>query len=533
MKAKIKLIILTVVIFLFGYILYHNIASENELHVTVFSSEDDILDISAKVNASSTQHMVHAFGGNEGIYYLFMPAYAQNKKIVFETGDNIKITSQQDNLYDINNEYQLCILFGSSIPSVHIALKNELSYITSDKENVDSGQITFLSPEGEINYTGDLEKIKGRGNSTWELDKKPFRLKLSKPVGVYDIPLTDDFMLVSSRDYSYLRNYISNEMAKCMGSFTLSCAYIDLYINNEYQGVYELWNKLEPETLGITDLEKINKSMTDSLSLSEQLTTNNYLSDWNNTVTGKWWDYPDSSENVTGGYILESDYSVRYAEEASGFTLENGGYIVSKSPKYLSPKQYEYISEYMKTCETVLFEGLGMEHYDTISKYINVESFMTKYLVEEISKNVECSSTSQYFYKDMDGVLYAGPVWDYDSAYGTQAIQMDIDFSNPEGFSTRDVPGDFKWWQLLYFNQGFYRDMTNAYQQILYPYLNELTEKLIPEWEADLTDSAVMDSLKWKRAASVEAARLNYHNQVVVVSDFLKARKEFLYKEWN
>lgn len=533
MKNKWKIIILGILLCFFVVISYRNITSDNVVFVTVFSSEEGNFDISAQINTSSTQHVIHAFNNDDGIYYLFMPSYTKDKKIDFETGSKIDIISQQDNFYTINDDYRLCILYGSPIPSVHISLENDLSYISADKMNVDSGQITFLSPDGNVDYTGNLDEMKGRGNSSWGLDKKPFQMKLSQSIEVNDIPLTDEFSLVTARDYSFLRNKISNELANCMESFTLSCAHIDLYINNEYQGIYELWNKLEPETLGIVNLEKINKSVTDTLASEDQMTTDFYLDDWNNTVTGKWWDYSDVSEDVTGGYILEGDYPLRYNEEASGFILDTGAYIVSKSPKYLSAEQYEYISEYMNECESILYAGTKVDNYDLIREYINVESFISKYLVEEISKNVECSATSQYFYKDANDVLYAGPVWDYDSAYGATGAEGDIDFRAPEGFAAREVPGSFKWWQLLYYNQKVYDALTYDYNHILYPYLNELTANLIPEWETMLTDSAVMNSIKWKRAASIEAARAEYHDQVVVVSDFLKARKEFLYNEWN
>ena len=287
--------------------------------------------------------------------------------------------------------------------------------------------------------------------------------------------------------------------------------------------------------MGIANLETDNKSITDMLTPSEQLTTGIYFNDWNNTVTGKWWDYVDVSRDITGGYLLEGDYVLRYDEEASGFVLDSGAYIVSKSPKYLSEDQYYYISEYMKMCEKMLFDNVEVGKYGEIQEYMDVNSFISKYLVEEVSKNVECSSTSQYFYKDANDVLYAGPVWDYDSAYAAVSEEDldDIDFSSPEGFAAREIPGSFTWWQLLYYTKDFYDDMTYVYNNILYPYLNELTAELIPQWELELADSAVMTNLKWKRAASVEAARLEYHNDVTKVSDFLKARKEFLYQEWN
>ncbi len=535
MNKKLKLIAITVLLLTFCHLSYTTVAQDSSIFISVFTAKDNGLDISAQLATSTTQNTISAYYDGANTYYLFLPAYATDKKLSFTCGDFITLTAVNESTYqyNINGEYSLTLLFGSDIPVIHMTLEHDLSYITSDKTLTDSGQITMLNADGSIVYIGDLEEIKGRGNASWELDKKPFQFQLPHVIEAYDISATDEFSLVSARDYSYLRNFISNEMADTMGAFTLDCTHIDLYINNEYQGVYELWNKLEPNTLGITDMEAENKDMISKMPELNQLTTNTYLDDWNHTVTGKWWDYTSISDNITGGYILEGDYPARYATEASGFTLDSGAYMVAKSPKYLSTKQYDYISEYMKTCESILYESVGLDNYDAMSEYIDVDSFINKYLVEEVCKNVECSSTSQYFYKDADDVLYAGPVWDYDSAYGVAYSTDDIDFSTPNGFSARNIPGSFNWWQLLYYNKAFYADMTDMYTNTLYPYLNKLIETHIPNWEARLTNSAVMDALKWKRAASLEAARTVYHNEVTSVSDFLKARKEFLYNEWN
>ena len=122
-----------------------------------------------------------------------------------------------------------------------------------------------------------------------------------------------------------------------------------------------------------------------------------------------------------------------------------------------------------------MISGVGKDSVEELSQYIDISSFIAKYLVEEVSKNIDCSSTSQYFYKDKDGILYAGPVWDYDWAYGVERIQEGIDYLDPEGFSAREIPGTLKWWQLLYYNNAVYQNMVGTYEKTLYPYLNRIT----------------------------------------------------------
>lgn len=182
-----------------------------------------------------------------------------------------------------------------------------------------------------------------------------------------------------------------------------------------------------------------------------------------------------------------------------------------------------------------MVSSVGEGGRDALSQYIDIPSFVAKYLVEEVSKNIDSSSTSQYFYKDREGVLYAGPVWDYDWAYGVDRMQEDIDYLDPEGFSAREIPGTLTWWQLLYYNGEVYQDIVNVYEEILYPYLNRLVQSELSLWEEEITESAVMDYLRWNRCGSsdIEKIRDDYHRQAEAVVNFLSVRKEFLHREWT
>lgn len=533
MSKKLKIIAIIVLLYLFVHISYTTFVQENAIFVTVFAEQKHIPNITAQVTVDSNQHTFNATYDNQNIFYLFLPSFAADKKIKFETSDYIQITSLDDYTYSINDTYQLMVLFGSKLPSIHISLENDFDYIKADKQNKDSGQIFFYLGNGNIAYQGKLKEMKGRGNYTWGLDKKPFNIELEDEISVYDMPSSKEFALVASSDRSFIRNKISQGLADSMNALSLSNTFIDLYVNGEYQGIYELWERISPKTLGIYDLEADTKQMMKQTDSLQQITTGEYANDWNNSDTGKWWNYEDTSEQISGGYLLESDYAVRYAEEASGFIADSGAYFVAKSPKYLSEQQYNYISTYVKDCEAAMYASIGQDNYDLLEEYIDIDSFIAKYLIEEISKNLECSSTSQFFYKDRNGVLYAGPAWDYDSAYGDDEIIDGINYEDPNGFAAKNIPGDLVWWQLLYYNQAFYKDMTETYLNCAYPYLNELTSETIQTWKAELSSSAAMDYLKWSHAASYETARDLFESKIDFVSDFLKARKEFLYNEWN
>lgn len=528
------------------------------VYISIRSGDGEVPVITAQLTSGETSISIDAWCSDTGEYYLFLPSWAEGRLIQTEgsglqtvSGEGSKSFSlpilSSGQSFRLEGGQTLTILTGSQIPSVYLTLKHDLSHISSDQEQSDSGQALILSGDGETVYAGGLEKIKGRGNTSWEQEKKPYNITLQDSVTLPGMTgQTTDYSLVSSSDLTFLRNRISNEMGELAGTGSMACIRVNLYINNSFEGVYELYQRITPENMNLTDLEELTEQANPLRSEESlnQLTTGLTLDDWNQSITGKWWDYENNPENITGGYILEADNAMRYSDEASGFILESGAYMVAKSPAYLSEAQYQYISSYVQECENVMRESVGLDDYQALSAYIDIPSFVGKYLVEEVSKNIDCSSTSQYFYKDQDGLLHAGPVWDYDWAYGVERIQEEIDYMDPTGFSARDIPGSLIWWQLLYYNNAFYQDVVSLYESVLYPWLNELVETGLTQWAQELSASAVMDYLRWGRvsvggeasasstATLMEAAGQAYMDQVEQVRSFLSARKEFLYSEW-
>ena len=536
------------------------------VYISIRSGDGEVPVITAQLTSGETSISIDAWCSDTGEYYLFLPSWAEGRLIQTEgsglqtvSGEGSKSFSlpilSSGQSFRLEGGQTLTILTGSQIPSVYLTLKHDLSHISSDQEQSDSGQALILSGDGETVYDGGLEKIKGRGNTSWEQEKKPYNITLQDSVTLPGMTgQTTDYSLVSSSDLTFLRNRISNEMGELAGTGSMACIRVSLYINNSFEGVYELYQRITPENMNLTDLKELTEQANPLRSEESlnQLTTGLTLDDWNQSITGKWWDYENNPENITGGYILEADNAMRYSDEASGFILESGAYMVAKSPAYLSEAQYQYISSYVQECENVMRASVGLNDYQALSAYIDIPSFVGKYLVEEVSKNIDSSATSQYFYKDRDGLLYAGPVWDYDWAYGVERIQEEIDYTDPEGFSARDIPGSLIWWQLLYYNNAFYEDVVTMYENVLYPWLNELVETGLNQWAQELSASAVMDYLRWDRAASetdtaasddtsasddaasspVQKAYQAYQEQVEQVRSFLSVRKEFLYREW-
>ena len=115
-------------------------------------------------------------------------------------------------------------------------------------------------------------------------------------------------------------------------------------------------------------------------------------------------------------------------------------------------------------------------------KYIDRNSFVKKYLVEEVSKNYDAGVSSSFYYKDRDtngGRLCAAPGWDYDMSLGNYVEWMKEFSADPTGiselaFHTYASP----WHTALYQKEDFYALVVSNYWQYLEPFLQQLLEPM-------------------------------------------------------
>ena len=179
--------------------------------------------------------------------------------------------------------------------------------------------------------------------------------------------------------------------------------------------------------------------------------------------------WPREPEDVTGGFLFELEYKDRYAEEASGVVTQRGQPVVVKEPEEMSAAQGEYASTLLNSFERAIFAADGVDsetgrHYTEIADF---DSLVRKYMIEEVCKNYDGNKSSQYFFKDSDAVdplLYAGPVWDYDSAWGNYAREGSLGPAEPEGLSIARQGYDYSWWPALYRHQDFREVVRNVYE---------------------------------------------------------------------
>ncbi|MGI9175984.1 MAG: CotH kinase family protein, partial [Rhodothermales bacterium] len=110
--------------------------------------------------------------------------------------------------------------------------------------------------------------------------------------------------------------------------------------------------------------------------------------------------------------------------------------------------------------------------------YIDLDSFVDFVIVNEIGKNVDGYRLSTFLYKDKDsngGALHAGPVWDFNLAFGNADYYGGAD---PEGFQYNfaqtgdNFPIPF-WWKKLAESEGFQVALGNRWASLRQGVLHE------------------------------------------------------------
>ena len=307
------------------------------------------------------------------------------------------------------------------LPSLHITMTSlQLDSIIEDRDNKVSAYAILYNTNGDTLFKGDLTYIKTRGNSTYEEKKKPLAIKFPKKQSFLGLDRSKSFVLLANAcDESHIRNAIALDLARAMGIPAPRYAYLTLYINDTYCGLYQITNKVHvgKDALDIADLDKRNEWV-NSKPLDEY--------EWygrgrkNQMVLRKGVMLENDPDDITGGYLVEnSGPHPPYQRGVSGFVSDAEDRIRILSPKYASPREVGYIASKYNEMESAILapDGINPETGRHYSEYLDLESFARYYLLNELLFNYDGGWSSFYMYKDSDAIdskLYAGPAWDYD-----------------------------------------------------------------------------------------------------------------------
>lgn len=467
----------------------------------------------------------------DGKYYFYLPAgcdlssvetrfistgaiYVGDKKLGYGKTTDAFAGGGEFTLKSGDETYQVVLLQSANIPAIFIETESgSLDAIHADKSHKEKGHLSVVE-NGEITLDQNLSSIKGRGNSTWNLDKKPYNIKFDKKVNLFGMGKAKKWSLLASRyDPSFMRNTFIFDLSDEIGLLYSSKAkHIDLYINGEYLGNYLICESIEvgSNRVDITDLEELNEEANDGADLEDFA----LAGDRAGTAAGsiKYVDIPNDPEDITGGYLLEFEFPGRYEPEVSGFITNIGQPVTLKSPEYATKSEVEYISSLWQEVEDAVYSETGTnalgKHY---TDYLDIESLAKMYIIEEFSMDVDAGLSSCYFLKDAKSdKFYASPVWDFDLALAANdSIRNGVSIEDPTKWFASNMylsgksVATGKTFDAIFAKLTEHEDFIEAVEKIwaeeVLPHLGEEKLASLREYAEMISASATLDNYIWRR----------------------------------
>lgn len=474
---------------------------------------------------------------NSKEYFFFIPSYFSNVDTIIYLNKQYSLT-QDGKAIDytkisnilINKKYELLknniecgkvyFISGSEIPTVYISTSsgNTELFLEEDKHNNETGSITVIDSNGNVDYSDFLISISGRGNDTWQSYKKGWSLKLNSETNLLGMKKSANWVLLGNfRDYTDgLRNYAAYSMADSIGlKYTSKLKFVDLYIDRKYEGLYMLAERIEQSDkyMDIGNLNELNNLANRSL-LDVNRLEHEEINEDNDNLPEKSWSKILSPSNISGGYILERNYGEKLEDKNYIFFTDGGEGFVVRYPEVVSKDEIDYIADVFQHVENALFsyDYIDKNSGKELEELIDLDSFVKKYLIDEVTKNEGAGSTSCYYYKKQgDSLLYAGPVWDYDKAFGTFGQWKD-----PNGltYSSFYSLSPTFWYKELYNYEKANRLIKEYYINFCRPYMTTLNGVLIDEWSKQIEKSYYMN---WMR----------YRNELLTYENFDNRNEEY------
>lgn len=322
------------------------------------------------------------------------------------------------------------VLCSKNIPSMFITSDDPAqgrAYVDASKANETTAQMTLTEADGTVLYNGALTQVKARGNSTFgHYPKKSYQIKLDQKSDLIgqDEKVKTWVLLANYGDATMMHDKFFKDLAAQMDMpYVAGCDWVNLWYDGEYRGVYLLSekNSVGSTSVDITDLEEAYEEQNSGYGEAEQIATsvNKY---------GQSYDYTTGltdPETITGGYLIELNHQAW--DEVNGFKTKQGVAFNVKSPEWASDAAMKYISEYYQEFEDAVYAtdekgsytGYNFETGKYFYDYVDMDSLVKVFLIQELGLNPDGFISSLYFYKDVDGKMYAGPIWDQDMTLGT------------------------------------------------------------------------------------------------------------------
>ncbi|HPR33525.1 MAG TPA: CotH kinase family protein [Prolixibacteraceae bacterium] len=271
--------------------------------------------------------------------------------------------------------------------------------IIAELKIIDQGQGKRNTLNDPPAYQGKIG-IEYRGKFSQMLPQKPYGFETLDSMGkeinvsLLGFPKENDWILLANyNDKSFVRNSMIFSVFSKMGHYAPRAKHCEVFINQQYQGIYVFTEKIKRDKNRV-DIPKMD------------------LDD-------------NAGDSITGGYIFKIDYS-----EGDDYWTSNyypAGYrrnsvrFIYTYPAWdeITNPQKNYLKNHIDRFEDALYDNRYRDEATGYRKYIDLLSFVDYFIIGELTRNVDAYKKSCHYSKQADsegGLIYAGPVWDFDWA---------------------------------------------------------------------------------------------------------------------
>jgi len=452
----------------------------------------------------SHRERVTIYDAGDGNCYVFLPSYAQLDRVTVTAGKGQTFALDGVALSEGLNCGSFCpetpyafTADGESLGNLWFYRSENVAamYIDTVSGSMDEvHHYTYSYPEefasarlytadGKLDYLDDYAAIRGRGYSSWGIDKKSYTLSLDKSTGLLDMGNSEKWTLTSNGfDPTHLRNQIAYSFAEKIAphpGWVPDCAFTELYLNGDYAGLYLLCQKPDAG--------------------------------------------PDHMNLAPEDFYFETFPTGRELEGPAIFEFCVAAAAEIKFPKECAEDQLALMQARVEELHEVLIS----EEETPWQDYIDLDSWVRKYLVEEVFMNLDGGRSSTYFYYDASvEKFYTGHCWDYDRTLAGLGGNM---WNAPCSMLVkRDWKKGTSWFGALYRKEAFLDTVKEYYGQEFRPLLLDYADETIDVFAEQIRGAV--------RSEYLRSPELHEHQEwesaVEGIRTFLEKRIGFLDALW-
>jgi hypothetical protein len=489
------------------------------------------------------------------------------------------------------------VVLADSLPRIVITTDSPINA----QKKVDGRMKVYDSSatDAACSYDGCIG-IKWRGNSSLSFDQKKYTLELrddagkDRDVSLLGMPKESDWVLLAPyNDISMLRDPFAFQLWRDMGHWAPRTSYCEVSVNGEYMGIYILSESIKrgPDRVNISKLKKSD--------VSGRELTGGYIvrvdafdqddATFASAVKGIQTAFAAPEGGFGGGFpafgpfpgfnrdslpmfpmfpgfggfnpdSLPANFippfggDGEWGETLPSFGGVGGGFggitqpgtvtwtVYYPKKKNLQPQQMDYIHRYIDQVEQSFQQG-------NYQQWIDLPSFVDYFIHTELSLNADGYKRSAYFYKDKDAAdgtvskLQAGPVWDYNLAFGNCNFcsANDPEAWVYEGCYTNPTPA---FWKQLAEDADFMKAVKKRYaelrrsllsQQRINDYIDHVAQQLGEAKERHFAKYSNLFGDGWANPAAMFAAYTvtSYEEEIATLKTWFATRLAFLDSQWK